>query len=96
MTAEAAVLGTPALRFNDFVGKLRYLEDLEHTYGLTYGFKTSNKDGLIAKVKELVAVKDLKSVWEIKRRAMLKDKMDLAAWMVNLLGNYPRSLPPKS
>lgn len=96
MTAEAAVLGTPALRFNDFVGKLRYLEDLEHTYGLTYGFKTSNKEGLIAKVKELVAVKDLKSVWEIKRRAMLKDKMDLAAWMVNLLGNYPRSLPPKS
>ncbi len=35
MIAEAAVLGTPSIRFNDFVGKLGYLEDLEHKYGLT-------------------------------------------------------------
>ncbi|MFI5142291.1 MAG: DUF354 domain-containing protein, partial [Bacteroidia bacterium] len=34
MTAEAAVLGTPAIRFNDFVGELSYLEELEHTFEL--------------------------------------------------------------
>src|SRR4030095_5885822 len=34
MTAEAAVLGTPSLRFNDFVGRLAYLEELEHTWQL--------------------------------------------------------------
>ncbi|MCU0288706.1 MAG: DUF354 domain-containing protein, partial [Acidobacteria bacterium] len=40
MTSEAAVLGTPALRCNSFVGKISYLEEQEHKYGLTYGFKT--------------------------------------------------------
>ncbi len=37
IAAEKAVLGTPALRFNDFVGKIGYLEELEHKYGLTFG-----------------------------------------------------------
>jgi predicted glycosyltransferase len=41
MTAEAAVLGTPAIRFNDFVGELSYLEELEYTFDLTYGIKTN-------------------------------------------------------
>ena len=35
MTAEAAILGTTALRYNSFVGKLGYLEELEHKYRLT-------------------------------------------------------------
>ena len=42
MTAEAAVLGIPALRFNDFVGRLGYLEELENKYELTFGFKTES------------------------------------------------------
>ena len=29
MAAEAAVLGTPSLRFSDFTGKLNYLNELE-------------------------------------------------------------------
>ena len=37
MTAEAAVLGTPALRLNNFVGKLGYLNELERKFNLTYG-----------------------------------------------------------
>ena len=47
MTAEAAVLGTPSLRFNDFVGKLGYLEELERKYGLTFGIKTSQPENCI-------------------------------------------------
>ena len=54
MAAEAAVLGTPALRFNDFVGKLGYLEELEHKYGLTYGIKTSEPEKLYQKIEELL------------------------------------------
>ena len=40
MAAEAAVLGTPSIRFNDFVGEISYLDELEHRYGLTYGIGT--------------------------------------------------------
>lgn len=37
MAAEAGVLGTPFIRFNDFVGRIGYLRELEDTYQLGYG-----------------------------------------------------------
>ncbi len=88
MTAEAAVLGTPALRFNDFVGRLSYLEELEHSYGLTYGIKTTDPGKLIAKADELLAMPDLKKEWGRRREKMLSEKIDLALFMVDLLENH--------
>ena len=40
MAAEAGVLGTPFVRFNDFVGRIGYLRELEDVYNLGYGVKT--------------------------------------------------------
>ena len=37
MAAEAGVLGTPFVRFNDFVGRIGYLQELEDIYQLGYG-----------------------------------------------------------
>ena len=37
MAAEAGVLGTPFVRFNDFVGRIGYLQELEDVYQLGYG-----------------------------------------------------------
>ena len=37
MAAEAGVLGTPFVRFNDFVGRIGYLRELEDVYELGYG-----------------------------------------------------------
>jgi predicted glycosyltransferase len=92
MTAEAAVLGTPALRFNDFVGKLGYLEELEHRYGLTYGIKTSEPERLFEKIDELLKMKDRKQVWQERRQRMLADKIDVTAFMVWFIENYPDSV----
>jgi len=92
MTAEAAVLGTPALRFNDFVGKLGYLEELEHKYGLTYGIKTSQPEKLFEKIEEILKIKDRKQVWQQRRQKMLEDKIDVTAFMVWFIENYPKSI----
>ena len=92
MTAEAAVLGTPALRFNDFVGKLGYLEELEHRYGLTYGIKTSEPGKLFEKIDELLKMKDRKQEWQQRRQEMLKDKIDVTAFLVWFIENYPDSV----
>lgn len=46
MTAEAALLGCVAIRYNGFVGKIGYLEELESKYKLAYGFKLSQKEEL--------------------------------------------------
>lgn len=37
MAAEAGVLGVPFVRFNDFVGRIGYLRELEDIYELGYG-----------------------------------------------------------
>ena len=41
MAAEAGVLGVPFVRFNDFVGRIGYLRELEDVYGLGYGIHAS-------------------------------------------------------
>lgn len=37
MAAEAGVLGVPFVRFNDFIGRIGYLRELEDVYELGYG-----------------------------------------------------------
>lgn len=41
MSAEAGVLGVPFIRFNDFVGRIGYLRELEDVYELGYGIHAS-------------------------------------------------------
>ena len=49
MAAEAGVLGTPFVRFNDFVGRIGYLRELEDVYQLGYGIHATplNEDSPI-------------------------------------------------
>lgn len=91
MAAEAAVLGTPSIRYNDFVGKLGYLEELEKQYGLTYGIKTTEQYKLIQKIEELLAISDLKKEWKRRKENMLKQKIDVTSFIVWFIENYPES-----
>lgn len=87
MAAEAAVLGTPSLRFNDFVGHISYLEELEHTYHLTFGIKTISPEQLYKKIKNLLQMHDLKNEWVKRKEIMLSECIDLTELMVNLAEN---------
>ena len=85
MTAEAAVLGVPSMRYNSFVGKISYLEELEHKYNLTYGFLPDrDEDKLIMKLKEMLQADNLKDIWKKKKEYMLTEKIDLNQWMIDL------------
>jgi len=92
MTAEAAVLGTPAIRCNSFVGRLSYLEELECKYRLTYGFKPAEEEAMYIKIKELLKNKNIKEEWQKRRQKMLSEKIDFTAFMVWLIENYPESI----
>ncbi|HPJ92169.1 MAG TPA: DUF354 domain-containing protein [Bacteroidales bacterium] len=91
MAVEAAMLGVPNIRFNDFVGKISVLEELEHTYGLTFGIKTSNPQSLYKKIEELLMMPDLKHEFQARRQRMLKDKIDVTAFFTWFIENYPKS-----
>ncbi len=92
MTSEAAVLGTPSIRSNSFVGRIEYLEEEEHKYKLTYGFLPENAEAMFQKIDELLAMPDLKPEWQKRRQLMLKDKIDVSAFYVWFIENYPESL----
>ena len=96
MAAEAGVLGVPFIRFNDFVGRIGYLRDLEDNYHLGYGIKASD-DGSIEqmceRVTEIVALseKERKKIYSARKDKMLADKIDYAKFLTWYLENYPQS-----
>lgn len=91
MAVEAAMLGVPSIRFNDFVGKISVLEELEHKHGLTYGIKTSEPEKLYEKIEELLAIPNLQEEFQARHQRMLADKIDVTAFLVWFIENYPKS-----
>ena len=85
MTAEAAVLGIPSIRCNTFVGRLSYLDELEHRYGLTFGFLPNEADRMMSKIRELLMTRELRREWLVKRDKLLKDKIDFNQWIVDYI-----------
>lgn len=92
MAAEAGVLGTPFVRFNDFVGRIGYLSELEEKYELGYGIKTNNEDGLYKIVEELINTKDLREVYQDRRRKMLSEKINVAKLLTWFIEQFPGSI----
>lgn len=91
IATEAAMLGTPAVRCNGFVGDRdsgNYLE-LEGKYGLIFNFR--DPDAAIEKAVSLVQEPGLKARWSEKRDAFLRSNIDLAGFMAWFLETYPES-----
>jgi uncharacterized protein len=91
MAAESGVLGVPFVRFNDFVGRIGYLNELENVYNLGYGVKTSDVDRLYSVVKELVDMEGRDVVYAKRKDRMLSEKIDYAQLLSWFIGNYPES-----
>lgn len=91
MTMEAAMLGIPSIRFSDFVGRIGVLEELEHKYKLTFGVHTSEPEKLFQIIYNLLNISNLKKEFQKRRQNMLLDKIDVTAFMVWFIENYPKS-----
>ena len=91
MAAEAGVLGIPFVRFNDFVGRIGYLRELEDNYHLGFGVKTNQVDRLYDTVEKLIQMPERRQVFLERRKKMLEDKIDFAAFLTWFIENYPDS-----
>ena len=92
MAAEAGVLGVPFVRFNDFVGRIGYLNELENKYKLGFGIKTSEPDQVLMHIKELAELENRNKIFMERRRTMLDDKINLNRFMVWLIEKYPENI----
>lgn len=95
MAAEAGVLGVPFVRFNDFVGRIGYLNELEDVYHLGYGIKASENGAAMKMykvVEDILAMPNLKEEWLARRQKMLSEKIDYAQFLTWFIEEYPGSL----
>jgi len=84
MASECAVLGTPAIYINTL--KLGYLDEQEEKYGLIFNF--GEAELAIRKSVELLAERDIRQRWAVKRQRMMADKIDVTNFMIDFFENY--------
>ena len=85
VAAEAAYLGVPSLRVSTYAGRVCYLQELEHRYGLAWNFLPTQTGRLYAKIDELLDQGDPRAALAERHQRMLADKCDVAAWMCQAL-----------
>ncbi len=91
MAAEAAYLGTPALRVSSFAGRLSLLDELEHRYGLTWAYRPQDRDALLAKLDMLLDLgKDARSTLTEGRARMLRDTGNVVTWFTSFIETHGR------
>lgn len=92
MVSEGAMLGVPGI-FLDNVGRY-YTRDQEKKYGLVFNYTESLEDQekSIQKGIELLKTPGIKEEWQKRKIKMLKDKIDVTAFLVWFFENYPNSL----
>ena len=95
MATEAAILGTPAIHIESTskgiaTGELsgNFLE-LRDKYGLLYFYPDQNQ--ALKKAISILEDKNSKNEWRKKREKLLKDKIDVTAWMTDFIERYPES-----
>lgn len=91
MAVESALLGVPNIRFNDFVGKIGVLDELENKYNLTNGIPASNPEMLYKRLEKMLLSPDLKATYQERRKSMLEEVIDVNAFYTWFFENYPES-----
>jgi hypothetical protein len=91
MAAEAGVLGTPFIRYNDFVGRIGYLKELEEVYNLGIGLRPGEPKELLAAVQSMMDNFDT-DIFDKRRAQMLHEKISLSEFITNLLLHYNEEL----
>ena len=95
MAVEAAVLGTPSIHIEATssgiaTGELsgNFLE-LRNRYNLLYFYPDQNQ--ALEKAISILEDKNSKKKWRRKRKELLKDKINVTAWMTNFVEEYANS-----
>ena len=87
MASECACLGTPAIYVNSLA--VGYCTEEDIKYNLIFNFR--NSEGVIEKAIEILNTQNLKQEFQQRRQKMLSDKIDVTAFMVWFVENYPES-----
>ena len=88
MAIESGVLGIPFIRFNDFVGQIGVLSELENYYQLGFGIRPDNEEKLYKTVKCLLMMDNRSEVFQSRRQKMLSESINFADFLTNYIESY--------
>ncbi len=86
---EAAILGTPSIHISSTAKYCGNFEDLHKNYRLIYTFSDDRQ--ALDKAIEILEDSDSKRKWRQRREKMLKEKIDVTAFMTDFIENFPES-----
>lgn len=89
MASEAACLGIPAI-FISNTGR-GYTTEQDNKYGLIKHYRLNQWQEILNRIRRW-GYQDLTDEWQEKRWNMLKEKIDMTKWLVDLIENYPKSI----
>jgi uncharacterized protein len=89
MASEAACLGIPAIFISD-TGR-GYTTEQDNKYGLIKHYRLNQWKKIVDRLHQW-GPQDMTNEWQKKRWNMLKDKMDVTSWLVDLVQDYPKSI----
>ncbi len=92
MVSEGAMLGIPGIFLNN--NSTCLTRDEEQSYGMVFNFTESEEDQRrsIEKGVELLSTPGIREEWQRKRERMLADKIDVTAFLVWFVENFPGSM----
>jgi predicted glycosyltransferase len=95
VATEASILGTPAIHIeSDSHGiatgyRSGNFRELRDRYGLMFFYP--DEKAALDKAAEILSDPHSKLEWQKKREILLKDKIDVSAWMTDFIERYPDS-----
>jgi len=90
MAVECAMLGTPSIRINNFANKISIINELEYKYQLTYSLSPKLKNKIIPLIQDISNIE--RDIYRVRRDKMLKEKIDVSAFYIWFIQNYPQSI----
>ncbi|MEM2191835.1 MAG: DUF354 domain-containing protein [Archaeoglobaceae archaeon] len=89
---EAAILGTPSIRYTSFSKDKdwSYPRDLEDRFGLM--FNVSNIESLLKASVQILENENSKKIWREKREKLFEKTIDIASFMAWFIEMFPDSL----
>lgn len=92
MCTEAAVLGTPAVEFDEYFYEIEQMLEIERKYQLIHCFRTNQANEFLLKITELVNTKELKALYAKRKEKLLNDMIDVSSFLIWLFENNPNSV----
>lgn len=92
MAEECSMLGTPSIFLNE--KGTYYTSHLEKEYQFLFNYSESiaDQEKAIEKGIEILTTAGIKEEWQKRRQKMLADKIDVTAFLVWFVENYPESV----